>query len=133
MPVVPARAADVEPSAKQAIGNSFGLHRCSSEQPIVPQESCVPSKPLIVAAAVAAAASAAVAQQNEVTEGNAQANAGANADGRWVPPGTPGSPIDGTLFHAQVLMSAHGFSPGVIDGKKGESFRLALRSFQESR
>ena len=30
-------------------------------------------------------------------------------------------------------MSAHGFSPGVIDGKKGESFRLALRSFQESR
>lgn len=51
----------------------------------------------------------------------------------WVPPGTPGSPIDGTLFHAQVLMSAHGFSPGVIDGKKGESFRLALRSFQESR
>ncbi|WP_240325562.1 L,D-transpeptidase family protein [Sphingomonas mesophila] len=50
-----------------------------------------------------------------------------------MPPGTPGSPIDGTLFHAQVLMSAHGFSPGVIDGKKGESFRLALRSFQESR
>ena len=54
-------------------------------------------------------------------------------EGRWVSPGTPGSPIDGTLFHAQVLMSAHGFSPGVIDGKKGESFRLALRSFQESR
>ena len=51
----------------------------------------------------------------------------------WVAPGTKGSPIDGTLFHAQVLMSAHGFSPGVIDGKKGESFRLALRSFQESR
>ena len=57
----------------------------------------------------------------------------AKPDARWVPPGTPGSPIDGTLFHAQVLMSAHGFSPGVIDGKKGESFRLALRSFQESR
>jgi len=48
-------------------------------------------------------------------------------------PGTPGSPIDGTLFHAQVLMSANGFSPGVIDGKFGESFKLALRSFQESR
>jgi lipoprotein-anchoring transpeptidase ErfK/SrfK len=30
-------------------------------------------------------------------------------------------------------MSAHGFSPGVIDGKEGESFKLALRSFQESR
>jgi len=51
----------------------------------------------------------------------------------WVPPGTPGSPIKGELFHAQVLMSAHGFSPGVIDGKAGESFKLALESFQESR
>ena len=48
-------------------------------------------------------------------------------------PGSPGSQIDGTLFHAQILMSAHGFSPGVIDGKAGESFKLALRSFQESR
>ena len=51
----------------------------------------------------------------------------------WVAPGTKGSEIDGTLFHAQVLMSAHGFSPGVIDGKKGESFKLALSSFQEAR
>ena len=51
----------------------------------------------------------------------------------FVAPGTPGSPIDGTLFHAQVLMSAQGFSPGVIDGKAGRSFKLALRSFQESR
>ena len=48
-------------------------------------------------------------------------------------PGTPGSAIDGTLFHAQILMSAQGFSPGVIDGKAGESFKLALRSFQEAR
>ncbi|WP_309603058.1 L,D-transpeptidase family protein [Sphingomonas sp.] len=37
------------------------------------------------------------------------------------------------MFHAQVLMSAQGFSPGVIDGKAGESFKLALRSFQEAR
>ena len=51
----------------------------------------------------------------------------------FVAPGTPGSAIDGTLFHAQILMSAQGFSPGVIDGKAGESFKLALRSFQESR
>ena len=48
-------------------------------------------------------------------------------------PGTKGSAIDGTLFHAQILMSAQGFSPGVIDGKEGESFKLALRSFQEGR
>ena len=51
----------------------------------------------------------------------------------FVQPGTPGSPIDGPMFHAQVLMSAQGFSPGVIDGKAGESFKLALRSFQEAR
>lgn len=78
------------------------------------------------AAALALAAGAALAQ---VTAPRAQAaqNAG------WVPPGTPGSPIDGQLFHAQVLMSAQGFSPGVIDGKAGESFKLALRSFQAAR
>ena len=51
----------------------------------------------------------------------------------FVPPGTPGSPINGELFHAQVLLTPHGFSPGVIDGKEGKSFKLALRSFQESR
>jgi peptidoglycan hydrolase-like protein with peptidoglycan-binding domain len=56
----------------------------------------------------------------------------ARGDKPWVPPGTPGSAINGEYFHAQVLMSAHAFSPGVIDGKKGESFRLALRSFQRS-
>lgn len=51
----------------------------------------------------------------------------------WAPPGTKGSAIDGELFHAQVLLSAHAFSPGVIDGKKGESFQLSLRSFQRAR
>lgn len=51
----------------------------------------------------------------------------------FVAPGTSGSPIDGEMFHAQILMSAQGFSPGVIDGKEGQSFKLALRSFQEAR
>ena len=51
----------------------------------------------------------------------------------FVPPGTPGSPINGELFHAQVLLSAHAFSPGVIDGKEGESFKLSLSSFQRAR
>lgn len=78
---------------------------------------------LLAGAALVAGAAMA---QNSISGTEAIASA-------WVPPGTPGSDIDGTLFHAQVLMSAHGFSPGVIDGKKGESFRLALRSFQESR
>ena len=51
----------------------------------------------------------------------------------WVPPGTPGSKIDGTIFHAQVLLGAAGFSTGVIDGKEGMSFKAAIRGFQESR
>lgn len=63
----------------------------------------------------------------------AQAPTPAPAAEPFVAPGTKGSPIDGALFHAQILMSAQGFSPGVIDGKEGESFKLALRSFQESR
>lgn len=51
----------------------------------------------------------------------------------FIAPGAPGSSIDGAMFHAQILMSAQGFSPGVIDGKAGQSFKLALRSFQEAR
>jgi peptidoglycan hydrolase-like protein with peptidoglycan-binding domain len=52
---------------------------------------------------------------------------------KWVPPGTPGSPIKGELFHAQVLLDVAGFSPGVIDGKEGSSLTEAIRGFQESR
>ena len=50
----------------------------------------------------------------------------------WVPPGTPGSPIDGTIFHAQVLLDMAGFSPGVIDGRKGSSLSKAIQGFQEA-
>ena len=78
----------------------------------------------LLASAIALAAASVQSQTN---------SAAPAAERAWVAPGTPGSPIDGQFFHAQVLMSAHGFSPGVIDGKKGESFRLALRSFQEAR
>ena len=53
--------------------------------------------------------------------------------GNWVPPGTPGSPINGEIFHAQVLLDVAGFPAGVIDGKKGMSFRKAVQGFQESR
>jgi lipoprotein-anchoring transpeptidase ErfK/SrfK len=51
----------------------------------------------------------------------------------WVPPGTLGSPIDGTIFHAQVLLDVAGFPSGVIDGKKGMVFEQAIRGFQQSR
>ncbi|MEO5973472.1 MAG: L,D-transpeptidase family protein [Sphingomicrobium sp.] len=48
-------------------------------------------------------------------------------------PGTPGSPITGEIFHAQVLVSAAGFSPGPIDGKTGQSLNQAIRGFQQAR
>lgn len=50
----------------------------------------------------------------------------------WVAPGTPGSPIKGELFHAQVLLDVAGFSPGVIDGRAGSSQTEAIRGFQEA-
>lgn len=95
--------------------------------------------PITVLAGLGLAAVAANAQQtppgaDNASAGNtAAASAAQPAQSTWVEPGTPGSEIDGQFFHAQVLMSAHGFSPGVIDGKEGESFKLALRSFQEAR
>ncbi len=51
----------------------------------------------------------------------------------WAAPGTPGSPIIGEIFHAQVLLDAAGFSPGVIDGRSGQSMTKAIEGFQESR
>jgi lipoprotein-anchoring transpeptidase ErfK/SrfK len=85
-----------------------------------------------VALALIGSATAAVAfaQAGQQSTSNTSAS---RSEKPWVAPGTPGSPIDGEFFHAQVLMSAHGFSPGVIDGKEGESFKLARRSVQRSR
>lgn len=37
------------------------------------------------------------------------------------------------VFQAQVLLDRAGFSPGVIDGKEGQSFVLALQGFQTAR
>ncbi|MEO5611715.1 MAG: L,D-transpeptidase family protein [Sphingomicrobium sp.] len=50
----------------------------------------------------------------------------------FAPPGTRGSPIIGEIFHAQVLLDAAGFSPGVIDGKRGKSLTQAITGFQEA-
>ncbi|MFL6763208.1 MAG: L,D-transpeptidase family protein [Sphingomicrobium sp.] len=78
-----------------------------------------------VALGIVAAGSAKAQQQPPPSAGSAGQKA-------WVPPGTPGSPIKGELFHAQVLLDAAGFSPGVIDGRKGSSLTEAVRGFQEA-
>jgi peptidoglycan hydrolase-like protein with peptidoglycan-binding domain len=78
-------------------------------------------RPILFLVALSAAV-AAVAQQPSPTTPKA-----------WVPPGTKGSPITGELFHAQVLLDTAGFSPGVIDGRKGSSLTEAIRGFQEAK
>lgn len=85
-----------------------------------------------LALAGGAAAFAQAGQQPSAAPASTPAQASEDKP-RWVPPGTPGSPIDGTIFHAQVLLDAAGFPAGVIDGKKGMSFRKAVQGFQESR
>ena len=52
---------------------------------------------------------------------------------RWVAPGHAGLANRRHLFHAQVLMSAHGFSPGVIDGKEGEVVQAGVAQLPGSR
>ncbi len=37
------------------------------------------------------------------------------------------------VLHVQVILDKLGFSPGVLDGKRGQSLTLALKGFQESR
>ncbi|HVI97970.1 MAG TPA: L,D-transpeptidase family protein [Sphingomonas sp.] len=47
--------------------------------------------------------------------------------------GDSGPQIDMGILHVQVILDHLGFSPGVLDGQTGMSFKAALRGFQESR
>lgn len=48
--------------------------------------------------------------------------------------GTSGKPpIDYTILHAQVILDHLGFSPGILDGREGQSLTAALKGFQEAR
>jgi lipoprotein-anchoring transpeptidase ErfK/SrfK len=85
---------------------------------------------LTLLATAAAVTSQALAQSGAAQPANAAAQ---RAEKPWVPPGTPGSEIDGTVFHAQVLLDLAGFPTGVIDGKKGMVYEQALRGFQQAR
>jgi lipoprotein-anchoring transpeptidase ErfK/SrfK len=96
-------------------------------------ESCVAlNKRKIILAGLALAGGAAALAQGSPQTANTTQQADANK-GAWAAPGTPGSPINGEIFHAQVLLDVAGFPAGVIDGKKGMSFRKAVQGFQESR
>jgi hypothetical protein len=90
---------------------------------------------LLAATTGLAAAGHALAQQPAANQaGPASANGKQPTTAKpWVAPGTPGSPIDGTIFHAQVLLDVAGFPSGVIDGKKGMVFAQAIKGFQQSR
>lgn len=41
--------------------------------------------------------------------------------------------IDPTILHAQVILDRLGFSPGVLDGRDGQSLKVALKGFQQAR
>ncbi len=48
--------------------------------------------------------------------------------------GTSGKPpIDYTILHAQVILDHLGFSPGILDGREGQSLTAALKGFQTAR
>ena len=42
-------------------------------------------------------------------------------------------PIDWTVMHAQVILDSLGFSPGIVDGREGQSLTAALKGFQATR
>ena len=87
--------------------------------------------PFMIAAATAALAAGTVYAQKAPTPAVTAAPAAA-AKSNWVAPGTKGSPIDGTIFHAQVLLDVAGFPSGVIDGKKGMVFAKSISGFQQA-
>ena len=87
--------------------------------------------PFMIAAATAALAAGTVYAQKAPAPAATAAPAAA-AKSNWVAPGTRGSPIDGTIFHAQVLLDVAGFPSGVIDGKKGMVFAKSISGFQQA-
>lgn len=49
-------------------------------------------------------------------------------------PGTSAKPpIDYSILHAQVILDHLGFSPGILDGRDGQSLVAALKGFQTAR
>ena len=55
--------------------------------------------------------------------------------GSGVPAQAPAKdpPLDRSILHVQVILDKLGFSPGILDGREGQSLKNALRGFQTSR
>jgi hypothetical protein len=83
-------------------------------------------------AGISAAAVALAQTARPGTPSSAPAGQATATTGRWVPPGTPGSPINGEIFHAQVLLDVAGFPSGVIDGREGMVFKKSISGYQEA-
>lgn len=87
---------------------------------------------------MAVAALAACSGQNDAGSGNvkekaAQTKAAATADPlRFTDVAGARLPAQSPLMQAQVVLDRLGFSPGVIDGKEGQSLAIALKGFQEA-
>ena len=86
-----------------------------------------------VASGLAIVASGAIALAQQPAAPTNAAAATAKPKKAWVAPGTPGSEINGKVFHAQILLNTAGFSTALIDGKDGMVFKKAVRGFQEAR
>ncbi|WP_245646556.1 L,D-transpeptidase family protein [Sphingomonas soli] len=54
----------------------------------------------------------------------------AGASGAPAEEAKPRPPIDYTVLHAQVILDHLGFSPGVLDGREGQSLTAAIKGFQ---
>ena len=77
-----------------------------------------------------------------VSDGEERANSQAPAERKGAAPAqeqlafedVAGAPADQPrpVMQAQVVLDRLGFSPGVIDGKEGQSWELALRGFQQA-
>ena len=92
-------------------------------------ESCVANtfNNVVMAGLALAGGAAAAYAQNGSAPGNA------STQQSELDPKKSSSTVDDATMEAQVLLDVAGFPAGVIDGKKGMSFRKAVQGFQESR
>lgn len=93
-------------------------------------------KALVAAACLLGGTAGPIIAQNAANmSGNDAAAAGpeSNQPGGAPAPAMSLPQVDRDVLHVQVILDRLGFSPGVIDGQQGESFKLSLRGFQFAR